>query len=64
MLCRRFSVIMLTGDNERVAAGVSTQVGADEYRAALLPEDKLRAIETLNAERAPVAMVGDGINEW
>jgi Cd2+/Zn2+-exporting ATPase len=54
---------MLTGDNERVAAGVSTQVGADEYRAALLPEDKLRAIETLNAERAPVAMVGDGINE-
>jgi Cd2+/Zn2+-exporting ATPase len=54
---------MLTGDNERVAAAVSAQVGADEYRAALLPEDKLRAVEALDAERGPVAMVGDGIND-
>ena len=54
---------MLTGDNERVAAAVSEQVGADEYRAGLLPEDKLRAVEALDRERGPVAMVGDGIND-
>jgi Cd2+/Zn2+-exporting ATPase len=56
-------VVMLTGDNERVAAAISAKVGADEYRAGLLPEDKLRAVEALTAERGPVAMVGDGIND-
>jgi Zn2+/Cd2+-exporting ATPase len=56
-------VVILTGDNERVAAGVSVQVGADEYRAALLPEDKLRAVEELDRDSGPVAMVGDGIND-
>ena len=57
------NVVMLTGDNERVAAAVSATVGADDYRAGLLPEDKLRAVEALNAEAGPVAMVGDGIND-
>ena len=56
-------VVMLTGDNERVAAAVAEVVGVDEFRAGLLPEDKLRAVEALNAERGPVAMVGDGIND-
>lgn len=56
-------VVMLTGDNPRVAAGVASTVGADEVRAGLLPEDKLRAVEQLGAERGPVAMVGDGIND-
>ena len=56
-------VVMLTGDSERVAASVSARVGADEYRAGMLPEDKLRAVEELDAERGPVAMVGDGIND-
>ena len=56
-------VIMLTGDNERVAASVSAQVGADEYRSGLLPEDKLRAVEQLTRDHGPVAMVGDGIND-
>jgi Cd2+/Zn2+-exporting ATPase len=56
-------VIVLTGDADRVAAGVSARVGADEYRAGMLPEDKLRAVEALDAERGPVAMVGDGIND-
>jgi Zn2+/Cd2+-exporting ATPase len=55
-------VIMLTGDNDRVAAAVSAQVGADEYRAGLLPEDKLRAVEDLT-RHGPLAMVGDGIND-
>jgi Cd2+/Zn2+-exporting ATPase len=56
-------VIMLTGDNERVAARVTEQVGADEHRAGLLPEDKLRAVEQLTRDHGPVAMVGDGIND-
>ena len=56
-------VVMLTGDNERVAASVAAQVGADEYRASLLPEDKLHAVEELGRESGPVAMVGDGIND-
>jgi Cd2+/Zn2+-exporting ATPase len=56
-------IVMLTGDNKRVAAAVSAQVGTDKYRAGLLPEDKLRAVEALNAQRGPVAMVGDGIND-
>jgi Cd2+/Zn2+-exporting ATPase len=56
-------VVMLTGDNERVAASVSARVGLDEYRAGLLPEDKLRAVEELDREAGPVAMVGDGIND-
>ncbi|MEO8688822.1 MAG: cation-translocating P-type ATPase [Solirubrobacteraceae bacterium] len=56
-------IVMLTGDNERVAAAVAGAVGLDEFRAGLLPEDKLRAVETLNAERGSVAMVGDGIND-
>ena len=38
-------------------------MGADEYRAGLLPEDKLRAIEELARDHGPVAMVGDGIND-
>jgi Cd2+/Zn2+-exporting ATPase len=56
-------IVMLTGDNERVAAAVADVVGVDEFRAGLLPEDKLSAVEALNAERGPVAMVGDGIND-
>jgi Cd2+/Zn2+-exporting ATPase len=56
-------VVMLTGDNDRVAAGVSAQVGVDEHRAGLLPEDKLTAVRDLDREAGPVAMVGDGIND-
>jgi Cd2+/Zn2+-exporting ATPase len=56
-------VVMLTGDNERVAAAVTAAVGADSDRASLLPEDKLRVVERLDAECGPVAMVGDGIND-
>jgi Cd2+/Zn2+-exporting ATPase len=56
-------VVMLTGDNERVAAAVAEVVGVNEFRAGLLPADKLRAVEALNAESGPVAMVGDGIND-
>lgn len=53
--------IMLTGDNPRAAKAVARQLGMD-FRAGLLPEDKVKAIRALQAS-VPVAMVGDGIND-
>jgi Cd2+/Zn2+-exporting ATPase len=55
-------VVMLTGDTERVAEAVATETHVDEWRAQLLPEDKLDAIRELQAD-GPVAMVGDGVND-
>lgn len=56
-------VVMLTGDQPGVAHAVARQVGVDEVRAALLPEDKLEAIAAMQARGRVVAMVGDGIND-
>ena len=56
-------IIMLTGDNERVAEATAAQVGVDEYRASLLPEDKVRAVQELRSRYGSVAMVGDGVND-
>ncbi|WP_058910444.1 Zn(II)/Cd(II)/Pb(II) translocating P-type ATPase ZntA [Entomohabitans teleogrylli] len=53
--------VILTGDNPRAAAAIASELGMD-YRASLLPADKVREVDTLNA-RAPLAMVGDGIND-
>jgi len=56
--------VMLTGDNERTARAIAHQVGVDDYRAELLPDDKVAAVEELVAEYdGGVAMVGDGIND-
>ena len=55
--------VMLTGDNERTAAAIAAQVGIDEARANLLPEEKVDALEGLLAEYGQVAMVGDGVND-
>ncbi|WP_394215439.1 heavy metal translocating P-type ATPase [Brachybacterium vulturis] len=56
-------VIMLTGDNRRVAEAVAAEVGVDEVRAQLLPEDKLTVVQQLQGEGFTVAMVGDGVND-
>jgi len=55
-------VVMLTGDNERVAAAIARQAGVDEFYADLLPQDKVRVLKELKREGA-VAMVGDGVND-
>ena len=55
--------VMLTGDNERTAAAIAKQAGVDDFRANLLPGEKVEAIEELLAEHGQVAMVGDGIND-
>ncbi|QKY19354.1 cadmium-translocating P-type ATPase [Halolamina sp. CBA1230] len=56
-------VVMLTGDNERTARAIAERVGVDEFRAELLPEDKVDAVRELDDEYDGVAMVGDGIND-
>jgi len=56
-------IVMLTGDNPRIAQAVAAQIGVDEFRAELLPQDKQRVIKELKNKRKTVAMVGDGIND-
>ncbi len=56
-------VIMLTGDNAKVAQRVGAELGLDEVRAGLLPEDKVNAIVALQQAGHSVAMIGDGVND-
>jgi Cd2+/Zn2+-exporting ATPase len=56
-------VVMLTGDNERVAQRIADEVGIDEVQAELLPEEKVTTIEELVDRYENVAMVGDGVND-
>ena len=55
--------VLLTGDNENTARTIAGQLGITEWRAACLPEDKLRYIEESQQNGAEVCMVGDGIND-
>ena len=58
--------VMLTGDREEVAAAVAKELGIDEYRAQLMPQDKVANIEgliTSELGKGKVAFVGDGIND-
>ncbi|RXF77660.1 heavy metal translocating P-type ATPase [Desulfovibrio sp. DS-1] len=55
--------MMLTGDNEHTAKAIAEQVGVDSFKGNLLPEDKLRVVEELEASGGKVGMVGDGIND-
>lgn len=56
-------IVMLTGDREEVARSIAAEVGVDEVRANLLPDEKASAIEALRERYGSIAMVGDGIND-
>ena len=55
--------VMLTGDSERTAAAIAAQVGVDEYRSEVLPEDKANFVEAERKAGHAVIMLGDGIND-
>jgi len=55
-------MIMISGDNQKVADAVARQIGLDEARGDLMPDDKVETIKSLRRE-AKVAMVGDGVND-
>jgi Cd2+/Zn2+-exporting ATPase len=57
------AVVMLTGDSEATARAIARELGVDDYRAELLPHDKVAALEDLRRRYGSVAMVGDGIND-
>ena len=54
---------MLTGDREAAAKNAAASLGLSEYRAGLLPQDKLTEVETMLSSGAVVAFVGDGVND-
>jgi manganese/zinc-transporting P-type ATPase C len=56
-------VIMLTGDHPEIAEVVARELGIDEWRAEVLPDDKLEVVRELQNEGHVVGMVGDGIND-
>lgn len=56
-------LIMLTGDNQRVADAVAQEIGIDDPKGNLLPEDKVEALKKVREEEEHVAMVGDGVND-
>jgi Cd2+/Zn2+-exporting ATPase len=56
-------VVMLTGDDDQVAESVAKELGIDEYKARLLPEEKVRAVEEYQEKYGPIIMVGDGVND-
>lgn len=55
--------VMLTGDNEQTAASVAAEVGVDEYKSELLPQDKVTQTEKYLGRKNKTAFVGDGIND-
>jgi Cd2+/Zn2+-exporting ATPase len=56
-------IIMLTGDNTRSASAIARETGLTEFRAGLMPEEKLSVIRDLVKEYGLVAMIGDGVND-
>ena len=60
---RGIRVVMCTGDNRVTAEAVASQLGIDEVHSEVMPEDKLKVIETLQQQGCKVGMVGDGVND-
>ena len=58
-----YRIALLTGDNQHVANALAKELGLDDVRAELLPQDKVEAIRDLQRKYGPVAMIGDGIND-
>ncbi|RYF83152.1 MAG: heavy metal translocating P-type ATPase, partial [Chitinophagaceae bacterium] len=56
-------MIMLTGDNQKVAEAIASEIGITDAMGNLLPEQKVAAIEKLKATENKIAMVGDGVND-
>ena len=56
-------IIMCTGDNRRTAESVARELGIDEFRAEVMPDEKIEIVKRLKASGATVAMAGDGIND-
>lgn len=56
-------VIMLSGDNQRVVDAISKEVGIDEAKGGLLPDDKINRVKELDAKYKYVGMIGDGVND-
>jgi Zn2+/Cd2+-exporting ATPase len=56
-------IVMLTGDNQRVASSIAERVGVDEFHHSLLPQDKVTILRSIRNKYGPTAMVGDGVND-
>jgi Cu+-exporting ATPase len=56
-------VVMCTGDNRRTAESVARELGIDDFRAEVMPDEKIEAVNNFKSQGAIVAMAGDGIND-
>ena len=56
-------LMMLTGDQQAIAQTIAKEVGIDDVRAKLLPEEKIKALKAVPESEHPVIMVGDGVND-
>lgn len=55
--------MLLTGDNEQAASAIADNVGIDDVRANLLPEEKMNIIKGYSGGAEPICMIGDGVND-
>ena len=56
-------IVLLTGDHEITARAIAEELGVDAWKAGLLPDQKVEALEDLRRQYGHVAMVGDGVND-